>query len=294
MSKVVLITGCSSGFGFLTAKTLASAGYKVYATMRGVEGKNAESAGKLRDWAQQEGKELTVLELDVTDEATIQSAVNTILEKENQLDVVVNNAGVVSMGILEGFTIDQAKELFDVNVFGVMRVNRAVLPQLRKQNSGLIINISSGVGRIVLPFMGVYAASKFALEALSETQRFELEPLGIDVVIIEPGAYPTEIFQKIGTPADTETVKNYGVVNDILAGFNKSMEAMFENPQDPQDIPDAIKELIETEQGKRPLRLPVDKQGMGEAVKAINATSDQIAEQMLKNFGLSKQPVTPQ
>ncbi len=182
--KVVLITGSSSGFGTLIVKSLLKKGYTVAGTMRSLHGKNAATAGSLRDYAQNQPGELILQELDVTDEASVETAVKAVLEQTGRIDVVVNNAGFGASGFTEGFTTAQLHQVMEVNLYGVHRVSRAVLPAMRGQGSGLFINISSIMGRIVIPFAALYTASKFALEGYSESLRYEVSGTGVDVVIV--------------------------------------------------------------------------------------------------------------
>jgi len=283
-NKVILITGTSSGFGNLIAKTLAMDGHKVYATMRDSEGKNADNAKKLSDT-----ENITVLDLDVTDDNSVNETVKKIIEAENKIDVVVNNAGIVGSGITEAFTIEQTKKIFDVNTFGPFRINRAVLPQMRKQKSGLIIQISSLSGRVVMPFIGVYTASKFAIEAIAQTYSMELQPFGIESVIIEPGAYPTEIINKVLAPEDKGVLSEYGEIAKAPEKMMESMVEMFKGPDapKPQYIADAVKKLVDMEAGKRPLRTVVDVM-TGQIVEELNKATDKSQEEMMKSFG-SKQ-----
>jgi len=188
VAKTILITGASSGFGRLTAETLSCSGHKVFAGFRSTDGAKKQVADELR------GKNIEILKLDVTDQGRVDSAIAQLLGKSNnQLDVVVNNAGMASAGISEAFTPEQARELFDVNVFGVQRIIRATLPVLRAKRAGLVINVGSILGRITLPFFGLYGASKYAVEAISESYRYELSQFGVDVVLVQPSAYPTNI-----------------------------------------------------------------------------------------------------
>ena len=177
MTKTILITGASTGFGRDTAETLARAGHTVFASMRDPEAKNRAHADALR------GQNIEVLELDVTDSQSVDRAVAAVVAKAGRIDVLINNAGVLTAGVSEAFTPEQATALFDVNVIGVHRVTRAVLPHLRRQHDGLIINLSSVLGRVTFPFVGLYGASKFAVEALTDTYRYEVSQLGIDVVL---------------------------------------------------------------------------------------------------------------
>src|SRR6266516_6554259 len=159
MSKTILITGTSSGFRSDTAETLHHAGHTVYASMRGLEDKNHEAASALRKLG------IKTVELDVSDDASVEAGVEKVLAEAGKIDVLINNAGIGSDGVTEAFTTDQAKAIFDTNVIGLLRVTRAVLPSMRLQHAGLIINLSSILGRVTFPFLGIYGASKFAVEA---------------------------------------------------------------------------------------------------------------------------------
>ena len=284
MGKRILITGTSAGFGYGAAKALAAKGHTVFATMRGVTGKNEDKAIELKKWAEQEKKDLHVLELDVTDQASIDAAIQEAVG-QGGIDVLVNNAGVGNWGIDEGFTVDQAKALFDINLFGVMRLNRAVLPHLREKGAGHILYISSGLGRIIFPFLGIYTASKFALEAYAEGSSYELGPLGIKTTIIQPGAYGTTFLQNSMQPKNDvsgvygQTAKNFEAFG---AGFEERAKAG--ELGDPQEIIDALVEEIEAS-GERPLRRCVGAD-VQEGVGAINATADQVQTHLLQAFGL--------
>lgn len=209
MSKTILITGASSGFGRDTAETLFRAGHIVYASMRGTQGKNREAAEAL-------GKVgIMTVELDVSDDASVEAGVKKVLAEAGKIDVLVNNAGIGSAGITEAFTAEQAKVIFDTNVIGLLRVTRAVLPSMRQNRDGLIINIGSILGRVTFPFLGIYGASKFAVEALTDSLRYEVSQLGVEVVEVQPSAYPTNFFTSVQTPAGTEVTKSYGEVGQI-------------------------------------------------------------------------------
>src|SRR5216684_3492430 len=185
MSKTILITGASSGFGRDTAETLRRAGHSVYASMRGVQGKNLKAAGALRKLG------VKTVELDVSDDTSVEAGVKTVLAEAGQIDVLVNNAGIASAGVTEAFTTEQAKAIFDTNVIGLLRVTRAVLPSMRQQHDGLIINIGSILGRVTFHFVGMYGASKLEVEELTDSIRYELSQLGVEVVAVQPSAYPT-------------------------------------------------------------------------------------------------------
>src|SRR6267143_3191394 len=245
---VVVVTGASSGFGKLIAETLARRNYEVFASRRNVYGKMAGGGGELRELAKSESVVLHVLELDVTDDESVDRAVRTVIDKAGRIDVLVNNAGYGVMGVTEAVTLEQARRIMDTNFFGAVRMNRAVLPYMRGQRSGLLIHISSGAGRIVVPSMGFYCASKWAMEALAEEYRYELAGLGIDSVIIQPGAYPTAAFNNIERAADTTRGEAYGAVNGVADHLLGMLGTAKGNPQ---DIADVVLGTIATPPGQR-------------------------------------------
>jgi NAD(P)-dependent dehydrogenase (short-subunit alcohol dehydrogenase family) len=283
--KKILITGASAGFGFDTAKALAQRGHTVYATMRGVAGKNEENAANLRAWAESGGLDLHVIELDVTDTKSVEAAV----AKTNELggiDVLINNAGFGNFNIDEGYSTEQAQAIFDVNLFGVMRVNRAVLPGMRAAGSGLIIYVSSGLGRFVLPFMAIYNSSKFALEGYAETINYEVEPLGIQSVIVQPGAFGTTFLGNTLQP-DKDVVAGYGPTAATLETFGGNFEAAAKAGKlpDPIAVVNALVEEVERPAGDRPLRRPVGDDVSG-PVGAINQAAQVAQGELHKAFGL--------
>lgn len=277
MSKTVLITGAASGFGRDTAETLVAAGHTVYASMRDVAGRNSAAASALQ------GKGVKVVELDVADDASVERAVTAVLAGAGKLDVLINNAGLASAGVTEAFTADQAKVLFDTNVLGVVRVTRAVLPAMRATKDGLVINIGSILGRVTFPFFGIYGATKFALEALTDSYRYELSQLGVDVALIQPGAYPTNMYATVQQPADPARVEAYGETGAIPAKMFESFTAMFqgENAPDPHDVAAAIVKLVDTPKGSRPARTVVGLSFGADAVNAANAPVQQGAVEAL-------------
>ena len=183
----VLITGCSSGFGKLSALNFARKGDTVFASMR-----NTAKAGELEQAKQAESLPIEIVQLDVTDDASVEGAVRQVIDAAGGIDVLVNNAGLGIHGPLEETDDDEMKEIFETNFFGAMRVMRAVVPKMREQKSGTIVNVSSLAGRVVAPYGGTYSASKYALEAASEALHYELHPFGIRVLLIEPGGFETE------------------------------------------------------------------------------------------------------
>ena len=283
MKKVVLITGTNSGFGYLTAKACAERGYTVYATIRETQGRNAERANELSAI-----ENIHVVELDVTDGEAVKKAVANVIEQEGQLDVVVNNAGFFGGGLAETYTENDLEKMFDVNVKGVWRTTKSSLPQMRKQNEGLIINISSALGRFSAPFMTVYNGTKFAVEGLTEGLHYEVRPLGVDVVLIEPGAFPTEIFGKTASGSDNTIVEQYGELANVPEQIGAGMGQMFETLKpNPQMVPDAILQLIDTPKGERPLRTVVDAM-TGDYVNKANDEVKTEYNNFLTAFGMGE------
>ena len=282
MSQKVLITGASAGFGKLTTKTLLEKGHTVVASMRGPEGKNREIAEELASAGAK------IVEIDVTDDASVEAGVASATEQAGGLDVVVNNAGVGVLGLQETFDVDDWKKLFEVNVFGVQRMNRAVLPRMRAQGDGLVLYVSSLLGRMTLPFYGPYNASKWALEAMAENYRTELSVFGVDQCIVEPGGYPTKFADSLLAPSDAARGAEYGEVDNAPQGMMESFEqALAANPaQNPQDVADAIAKVIDTPAGHRPFRTVVDKMGMGDHIGPYNEQLGQITKGIYGAFGI--------
>src|ERR1700747_2715390 len=230
-AQVVLITGTSSGFGRLIAETLARKGFHIFATMRNTKTRNAAAARELEELAQQESLNLQVLELDVTQDSSVEQAVNEVVAKCGRIDVLVNNAGYGIMDLSETVTVAQAQRQLDVNFFGVLRMNRAGLPVMKRQGSGLLLHVSSGGGRLAIPGMGLYCASKFAMEALAETYRYELAALGIASGIIEAGAYVTPITKKLERGDAPSRKPSYGEMAKIPELLQAKIAALRANPQ---------------------------------------------------------------
>jgi NAD(P)-dependent dehydrogenase (short-subunit alcohol dehydrogenase family) len=280
--KVVLITGTSSGFGRLIAVTLARKKYRVFATMRDIKGRNTKVAREIAELAKHESLSLQTLELDVTSDSSVERAVSKVVLECGRLDVLVNNAGYGVMDLAETVTTAQAQRQFDTNFFGVLRMNRAVLPAMRRQKSGLLLHVSSGAGRLVIPGMGLYCASKFAMEVLAEVYRYELASQGIDSVVIEPGAYATPIMAKLERGEDSKRKTGYGEMAKIPEKLKAKIGSSRANPQ---EIADAVLQIIETPAGQRQLRYRVGPGGPG--VQRINALTDVVQAQMLEAFGIT-------
>lgn len=274
MSKTIFITGTSTGFGKLTTITLANAGHTVIAGMRNVDGKNAAAAEELSNLPNVE-----VVEIDVTNDESVKSAFEKVFAKYSHIDVLINNAAVSGFGLLEGYSIDQIKKMFEVNFYGVLRTYDAVLPSMRQAKNGLIINITTGASGHTLPFMIPYMASKFVVESITEGMQDELADYGIENVSIQPGVYPTEMTNgtKAGLNADKEEIiTQYG--DAATEKFNALGTSLFgkmaEFDMNPQTIADGILQLVEMKKGTHPLRFPLDAIAQGTDKEFIKARAD--------------------
>ncbi len=282
MSKTILITGTSNGFGKDAAQTLAKAGHRVIATMRDISGRSRAAADELRSAG------IDVVELDVTSNGSVTAAFQKVSElTDGKLDVLINNAGLFAAGISETYSPEQMRDMFDVNVFGVHRVTRAALPGMRQQGSGLIINIGSILGRVTIPFIGLYGASKFAVEAMTESYRYELSQLGIDVVLVQPSAYPTHLYASTQQADQPDVAAEYGEVAALPGAFSEFLQGVFSSAEAPDshDIAIALKQLIATTPGARPDRVVV---GTSYGADAINDAVKPIQSGMIKSIGFDK------
>ena len=242
MEKVAVITGTSSGIGFETSLALAREGYFTYATMR-----DTTKSNKIKEIAQKENLKINVLELDVDDEKSVKSAIAQILDQKQRVDVLVNNAGWGLWGCVEDVSIDEFKEQFETNFFSIIRLIQEVAPTMRKQGSGTIVNVSSVVGRIGFPASPAYISSKFALEGLSESMRFEFAPFGVDVIIIEPGVIKTDFMKnmKMAKKSELDTV-----YKDITTKVVSGVKMMVEMGTPPKEVANTIVKAIKD---KKPL-----------------------------------------
>lgn len=216
--KVVLITGCSSGIGYQTALTFARQGYQTFASLRDVK---SEGALLLKQIAQKEHLDLFIVPIDVTRDESVKKGVKTVMEKADRIDILVNNAGIMYLGAIETFTIDKIKAQFETNYFGAIRMIKAVAPLMRKQQSGLIINVSSINGLISAPLYGIYSSSKFALETMSEALRFELAHFGIRVALVEPGIFKTRFWENGRYLPETPKNNPYGQLYTFFTRVDK-------------------------------------------------------------------------
>jgi len=279
MSKTVLITGASTGFGRDTAETLARAGHTVFASMRNPQAQNRDHAQALR------ANGIEVVELDVSSDSSVDQAVTEVLARARRIDVLVNNAGTASVGVTEAFTPDQAKVVFNTNVVGLLRTSRSVLPAMRRRGDGLIINIGSILGRVTFPFFGIYGASKFAVEALTDSLRYEVSQFGIDVVLVQPSAFPTPMYASIQQAADADRTKAYGAVGEIPGAMFKHFMTTFQAPDapNPHDVAEAVARLVAQPKGTRATRTVV---GAAFGSDTVNEQTAPVQANVLGALGL--------
>ncbi len=226
--KVAIVTGSSSGIGLETAIHLAKNGFKTFATMR-----NTSKSDTLKQRLQSENLPIEILQLDVTDDTSVKNAINTIVEKEGRIDVLVNNAGYALMGAVEDLSTEEVKDQFDTNVYGPYRTVREVLPTMRKQKNGRIITISSIAGFMGMPIGSAYVASKFAVEGFTESLRHEVAPFGIHACVVEPGAIRTSIME--GAPVAKKSLEN-SAYSEITQAIGKAMGDMLKNQSSPPSV----------------------------------------------------------
>lgn len=290
-AKTVLITGAASGFGRLSAEALARAGHTVYASMRGTIGHNASQVAALDDFARTHGADLRSIELDVSSQESANAAVDQIVAESGRLDVVLHNAGHMSYGPAEAFTAEQVAALYDINVVGTQRVNRAVLPQLRAQRSGLVLwmSSSSGAGGTP-PYLGPYFAAKAAMDALAVSYARELTLWGIETSIIVPGAFTsgTNHFQHAAVPNDADVAAEYEA--GPYAGYGERIQKAFNElvpPEaDPAAVAEAVVAVVNAPFGQRPFRVHVDPSEDGGQVGFT--VVDRLKTEMMYRTGLSE------
>lgn len=284
----ILVTGSSSGLGRQTAETLARRGHTVFASLRASSGKNAAAAAELRTLADLEGLDLEVIDLDVTDDTSVQDAVQTIITRTGRIDAVVNNAGFGLAGISEAMPVEQVHQLFDVNLYGVLRVNQAVLPHMRRQRAGLLVYISSTASRLVYPMLGMYSATKAALDAMARSFAQEVYGLGIDTSIIQAGGFATAFGHNTVKASNDEIWSAYGETAQFATTFVDNLSAALAPGvvSDPQLLAELIADLVAMPQGARPFYIPI---GVGsEGLEAINQAIDEVEQRALRMFGMER------
>jgi NAD(P)-dependent dehydrogenase (short-subunit alcohol dehydrogenase family) len=289
MKQVIVVTGASSGFGALAARALADAGHTVYASMRETTGRNAAQVKAVQVYATVHKVDLRAIELDVAAEESVDSAVRRIVEENGRLDVIVHNAGHMVFGPAEAFTPEQLAELYDVNVLSTQRVNRAALPQLRKQRKGLVVWVSSSsAAGGTPPYLAPYFAAKAAMDALAVVYSRELTRWGIETSIIVPGAFTggTNHFAHAGSPDDHARAAEYeagpyaGFADQVLKGFTSIVPP----DADVSAVADAIVEVVDAPFGKRPFRVHIDPTEDGAAI--VNPVLDRVRAELLRRIGL--------
>ena len=288
MKHVIVITGASSGFGRLMANALAASGHTVYASMRGLNGRNAAQAAEVAAYAREHEVDLRTIELDVQSEASALSAIATIVAEHGRLDVLIHNAGHMVWGPSEAFMPEQLAQLYDVNVLGAQRVNRAALPHMRKAQRGLVVWIgSSSAAGGVPPMLGPYFSAKAGMDALAVCYARELAPFGIETSIVVPGAFTkgTNHFAHAGSPSDRDCAAEYEAA--LSPGFADAMlKALAEtvpDDADPRLVADAVVKVINAPFGERPFRVVIDPASDGSAVSY--AVIDRVREEFLHRVG---------
>jgi NAD(P)-dependent dehydrogenase (short-subunit alcohol dehydrogenase family) len=290
VKQVIVITGASSGFGRLSANALAKAGHTVYASMRGTTGRNAAAVADVDKYATANNVDLRAIELDVGSQASADAAIAEIVAEQGRLDVVMHNAGHMAFGPAEAFMPEQLAELYDIDVLSTQRVNRAALPQLRKQGRGLLVWVSSSSSAGgTPPYLAPYFAAKAGMDAMAVVYARELTRWGIETSIIVPGAFTggTNHFAHSGSPADRERVAEYEA--GPYAGFGEQIQnafaAIVPPEADASSVADAIVKVVDTPFGKRPFRVHVDPTQDGADVAF--AVIDRVRNEMLHRVGFS-------
>jgi len=244
MHQVALITGCSSGLGYETALMLARNGFHTFATMR-----NTKKSDSLEEIIKKERLDLNIRELDVNDNTSIENAINCIKSEANRIDVLINNAGYGLVGFFEDLTLDEIRNQFETNFFGVLNITKKIIPIMRSQKSGTIINVSSGAGQVGFPGISAYVSTKFAIEGFSESLMYELFPYGIKVVIIEPGVIKTNFFRNC--IVSEHSMKKSSPYSRSLDKFQRNVELMQEHATSPIDVAKVIIQVLGNNEPKQ-------------------------------------------
>jgi short-subunit dehydrogenase len=244
MHQVALITGCSSGIGYETALMLARNGYHTFATMR-----NTKKSDSLEEIIRKERLDLNIRELDINDNTSIENTINCIKREANRIDVLINNAGYGLVGFFEDLTLDEIRNQFETNFFGVLNITKKIIPIMRLQKSGTIINVSSGAGQVGFPGISAYVSTKFAIEGFSESLMYELLPYGIKVVIIEPGVIKTNFFRNC--IVSEHSMKKSSPYSRSLDKFQRNVELMQEHATSPIDVAKVIIQVLGNNEPKQ-------------------------------------------
>ncbi|MFJ3948171.1 SDR family NAD(P)-dependent oxidoreductase [Streptomyces sp. C1-2] len=289
-AQVVVVTGASSGFGNLTARALAEAGHHVYAGMRATTGRNAPAVADLDAFSEERGLHVTAVEMDVQDQESVDAAVARIEAERGRLDTVVHNAGHMVLGPAEAFTPEQLADVYDINVLSTQRVNRTVLPMMRRQGRGLLLWVGSSSTRGGHPpFLAPYFAAKAAMDALAESYAAEVIKYGIETTLVIPGAYPsgTNHFAHAGTPADTaragEYEEAYGRLREAMPG---ALSGIFPPGREADEVAGEIVRVLGLPHGTRPLRTHVDPSRDGSEV--VSAVYDRVRAEFFHRIGIEE------
>jgi NAD(P)-dependent dehydrogenase (short-subunit alcohol dehydrogenase family) len=289
MKQVILITGASSGFGELGAKALAQAGHTVYASMRDIAGKNRPKVSELAVFAKENKVDLLTVELDVGSQESADTAIRTIVAKQGRIDVVIHNAGHMTFGPVEAYTPEQIASEYDINVVSTQRVNRAALPVMQKQRSGLLIwNSSSSAAGGMPPYLGAYFAAKAGMDALAVAYAKELTRWGIETSIVVPGAFTkgTNHFANASPPEDKARAAEYedGPFHGFAEQVKKAFASIVPDDADVSTVAEAMVAIVNAPRGKRPFRVGVDATDDGSMV--VNPVLDRVRAEMLRRLGL--------
>jgi NAD(P)-dependent dehydrogenase (short-subunit alcohol dehydrogenase family) len=289
MKNVIVVTGASSGFGLMAAQKLAQAGHIVYAGMRETAGRNAPQAAAVGKFSSENNLELRPIEMDVSSQSSVDQAIAQIVASDGRLDVVIHNAGHMVFGPAEAFTPEQLAQLYDINVLSTQRVNRAALPQLRKQRKGLLVWVSSSSTRGgTPPYLSPYFAAKAGMDAMAVSYAGELARWGIETTIVVPGAFTkgTNHFAHSGAPADAARAKEYaeGPTADLPDVALKGLAGLEPPDADAATVGDAIVKVVDTPFGKRPFRVHIDPSQDGAEI--VNGVADRVRAELLRRIGL--------
>jgi NAD(P)-dependent dehydrogenase (short-subunit alcohol dehydrogenase family) len=288
MSSTIVITGASSGFGALSARALADAGHTVYAGMRDSACRNAPAVTAAKRYAAENDVDLRSVELDIAAQHSVDTAVETIVSEQGSLDVLIHNAGHMVTGPAEAFTPEQTAEIYDTNVLGTQRLNRAALPHLRAQRRGLVLWVGSSSTRGgTPPYLAPYFAAKAAMDALAVSYAAELARFGIETSIIVPGSFTsgTNHFAHSGHPADEQVVADYeAVYPQLMEHIGRRLAELAPADADVADVAAAIVDVVDMPRGTRPFRVHIDPSDDGAAV--VNAVADRIRVEFLTRIGL--------
>jgi len=285
--KNIIITGCSSGFGWLMAKQLAKEGHAVYATMRNIKTINLHAAEELRVWANNNGARIFITELDVSSEDSVKAAIKEIvLASGGKIDVLINNAGFATSGLVEEYSDQQVHEIFETLVHGPNRMIKAVLPYMHQYRNGLLILMSSRMSSFQLPFVGIYSAAKAAIQAMAKSYHYELKQSGIESIVVQSGSFKTDIGEKSIIVENSAVAKEYGDWYSMAKEKVVNSFTTYKQPQDIGQVTDLISTIINTPAGQRKLIYPVGLGMLETPIHEINAQSEGMSTTLMEMIGV--------